>query len=244
MANRKATLIYYGNVLNVGWRRGPLVQSKNGKIKPGWLRYQGGDHQCTTGVYQIRHYVGSKVKHTPVGSDLDAAQTALTVFEKKLQYDALKQDLGIEMPDANKLERKTLAQLRKTYIEKYAHGSPDTIYNHTFNGTEFTRLLAERGKTYAEDVIEDAGYAVTSFPSTFDALRKLSGIGDAFDIVVICDCIPAEERSRFIATIKATSPTTPILLIGEEREPLTDDAVRGLDGPEALLNHVAGLLAA
>jgi DNA-binding NtrC family response regulator len=98
-------------------------------------------------------------------------------------------------------------------------------------------------RTTREEIFERAGYAVTSLSSIFDALRKLSGNGDAFDIVVVCGCIPAEERSRFIATIKATSPTTPILLIGEEREPLTDDAVRGLDGPELLLNHVAGLLA-
>lgn len=93
-----------------------------------------------------------------------------------------------------------------------------------------------------EEIFKSAGYAVSSVPSTFDALRKLSGNGYAFDIVVVCDCIPAEERLRFIATVKATSPTTPILVIGDRRELLTDDAVRGLDGPQALLNHLAGLL--
>jgi DNA-binding NtrC family response regulator len=94
-----------------------------------------------------------------------------------------------------------------------------------------------------EDIFKRAGYAVTSLPSTSDALRKLSSDDFAFDIVVVCDCIPADERARFVATAKAISPTIPILLIGEEGQPLTDDAVRGLDGPQALLNHVAGLLA-
>jgi hypothetical protein len=84
---------------------------------------------------------------------------------------------------------------------------------------------------------------VTSLPSTSDALHKFSGNGFAVDIVVICDCIPADERARFVATVKAISPTIPILLIGQRRELLTDDAVRGLDGPETLLNHIAGLLA-
>jgi DNA-binding NtrC family response regulator len=93
-----------------------------------------------------------------------------------------------------------------------------------------------------EEIFKTAGYAVTSLSSTSEALRKLSGNGFAFDIVVVCDCIPADDRSRFIATVKATSPTIPILLIGEGRELLITDAVRGLDGPEALLNHVAGLM--
>jgi hypothetical protein len=44
------------------------------------------------------------------------------------------------------------------------------------------------------------------------------------------------------AAVKTTSPTIPILLIGEGRELLINDSVRGLAGPEALLNHVAGLM--
>jgi DNA-binding response OmpR family regulator len=93
-----------------------------------------------------------------------------------------------------------------------------------------------------EDIFKGAGYAVTSVPSTSDALRKLSSNGFAFDIAVVCDCIPADDRARFIATVKATSPNIPILLIGGRREPLTDDVVGRLDGPESLLNHLAGLL--
>ncbi len=94
-----------------------------------------------------------------------------------------------------------------------------------------------------ECIFERAGYAVTSLPSTSEALSKISGNGFACDVVVVCDCLPADDRARFVAAIKATSPTIPILLIGERRELLTDDVVRGSDGPEALLNHVAGLLA-
>lgn len=96
-----------------------------------------------------------------------------------------------------------------------------------------------------EEIFKTAGYAVTSVPSTSDALRQLRGTGDAFDIVVVCDCTPAHERVRLVATLKVTSPAIPVLLIGvgERREFLTDDAVGRLDGPEALLNHIAALLA-
>ncbi len=97
-------------------------------------------------------------------------------------------------------------------------------------------------RTTREEIFRRAGYAVTSLPSTCDALLSLSGDSVDFDVVVVCDCTPADERARFIATVKATSPTTPILVIGERRELLTDDAVLGLDGPDALLNHVASLI--
>lgn len=94
-----------------------------------------------------------------------------------------------------------------------------------------------------ENIFKGAGYAVTSLPSTSEALRKISGNGFAFDVVVVCDCAPADERARFIATVKATSPSIPILLVGQRRELLTDDAVRCSDVPQAILTNAAGLLA-
>lgn len=94
-----------------------------------------------------------------------------------------------------------------------------------------------------EEVFKSAGYDVTSVASTSDGLRKLSATGDAFDIVIVCDCTPADDRARFIAALKFTSPDMPILLIGEQRELLADDVVRALDGPRVLLNHIEVLLA-
>ncbi len=97
-------------------------------------------------------------------------------------------------------------------------------------------------RTIRDGILQDAGYVVTSLPSTYDALRVLNGTGYAFDIVIVCDCVPAEERSRFIATVKAASPSTPMLLIGKEREPLTDDFAH--DEPQNILDRVAGSVAA
>jgi DNA-binding NtrC family response regulator len=96
--------------------------------------------------------------------------------------------------------------------------------------------------TPREEILQDAGYAVRSFPSTSQALRTICGRSVAFDIVVVCDCIRADERARFIATVKATSPHTPVLVIGERRDLLADGVVSDHDGQRALLDHVAGLL--
>ncbi len=101
-----------------------------------------------------------------------------------------------------------------------------------------------RCRAIREEILTSAAYAVKSPPSTSEALQILSGNGYAFDLVVVCDCVPAEERLRFIATIKATSPNLPILLIGANRDSLVDDLVTGYDEPTTMLSRVANLLAA
>ncbi len=93
-----------------------------------------------------------------------------------------------------------------------------------------------------EGILQDAGYAVTSLSNTSEALAIIGGERIAFDILIVCDCTPADERSRLIATLKATSPHTPVLVIGQQREPLSDDVMHGLNGPQALLDRVARLL--
>ena len=163
MANRKASLIRCAKIPGQGWRRGILVKTKNGRIKPDYMIHKGEQVYCPQGKYEIRFYKGSQTIQKPVGSDLDAALAAFALFEKKLQYEALQEDLGITMPKLSKEERKTLSELRDGYIEKYAHGSADTVYSYTFIGTEFTRLLSERQKTFPEQVAEDDVIAFDRF---------------------------------------------------------------------------------
>ena len=106
MANRKATLVRCAKVPDQGWRRGTLIKTKNGRIKPDYMMYKGEQVHCPQGKYEIRYYEGSKALHKPAGSDLDVALAAFALFEKKLQYEALQQDLGIKMPELPKAERK------------------------------------------------------------------------------------------------------------------------------------------
>ena len=155
MANRNTSLIRYALIPGVGWRRGTLVTAKNGRIKPDWMVYNKQEVHCPNGKYEIRTYEGSKAIHKPVGSDLDVAQTAYQQFTKKLQYAQLQTELGIKMPDAPKAERKTIQSQIEPFIEKYARGSDDTIYNYTFVSTEFSKLLTEREVLYPEQVTED-----------------------------------------------------------------------------------------
>jgi len=162
-ANRKVTLIRCGKVAGLSWRRGPLVKAKNGRIRPDYMRLKGKEFFCPLGKYEIRYYKGRKSLHKPVGNDLDVALTAFSLFEKKLQYEALQRDLGItaqKLPDG---ERKPLSELRDAYIEKYAHGSQDPVYGYTFAGKAFAQLLEQRGKTYPEEIAEDDVVAFDRF---------------------------------------------------------------------------------
>lgn len=163
MANRKATLIRYGKVAGLGWRRGPIVKARNGRIRPDYMLLKGKEVHCPLGKYEIRQYDGRKSLHKAVGNDLDVALTAFSLFEKKLQYEALQLDLGIRVQKLPDGDRKALSEVRDAYIEKYAHGSQDTVYGYTFAGKEFTRLLEQRGKTYPEEIAEDDVVAFDRF---------------------------------------------------------------------------------
>jgi len=55
MANRKATLIRYAKLPELGWRRGTLVKAKNGQHKPGVMKYKQQEVDATNGVYLRLH---------------------------------------------------------------------------------------------------------------------------------------------------------------------------------------------
>ena len=76
-ANRTASLVRYAKVDGFGWLRGSLIQSKNGRVKDGYMLVNAVEHHAPDGQYQIRSYEGSKAKYTSVGNDLEKAQSLL-----------------------------------------------------------------------------------------------------------------------------------------------------------------------
>lgn len=44
----------------IGWRKGTLIQSKNGRIKPDAMLYNGVEYAAPQGTYQIRTYLGPR----------------------------------------------------------------------------------------------------------------------------------------------------------------------------------------
>jgi hypothetical protein len=58
VANRKASLIRCAKIPGQGWRRGILIKTKNGRIKPDHMMYKGEQIYCPQGKYEIRYYEG------------------------------------------------------------------------------------------------------------------------------------------------------------------------------------------
>jgi hypothetical protein len=115
VANRSASLIINANVPGIGWRRGKIVISRNGQLKPGVMLYGGREVPCPGGVFQIRRYDGDRLVYITVGKDYLAADTMLDELEAKLRRDADNAILGIE-PKPEPEVQKTLAQCVEEYL--------------------------------------------------------------------------------------------------------------------------------
>ncbi|MGA2167519.1 MAG: hypothetical protein ABSG62_04865 [Terracidiphilus sp.] len=168
MANRVATLVRNANLPGIGWRRGTLIKSKNGRFKPGYMVYNGQEYAAPNGTYQVRTYEGTKVKYTSVGDDLEAAQAILEKLNATRQMEAAKTILGIAVPEPDEKEqRKTLAELVQKYIDKKKSPSHGLGYAsiHLYEAT-LNSFLAQVKRQYVADVAEED---VTRF---CDTLKK------------------------------------------------------------------------
>lgn len=154
MANRVAKLVRNANLDGIGWRRGTLVKSKNGRFKPGYMLYSGQEYAAPNGTYQIRHYGSDgKAVYTTVGDDLDLAEAILSQMKDKLQLDHLNTKLGIKLAEPEKL-KKTLAQCRETFLVKYAVGGYDKVALYTVVATDLCKLLTLSGKVLPDQIEE------------------------------------------------------------------------------------------
>ncbi len=83
-------------------------------------------------------------------------------------------------------------------------------------------------------VLRSAGYVVVSAHSIKEAVGQFQ-VGD-FDLVLLCQTIPARERDGLTWWIRATSPGTPVVSVSGQL--FSDDVVAGVtvgSSPSALL---------
>lgn len=148
-----ASLLRYANIPGVGWRRGTLVQAKNGRIKPNALLYGGVEYtvEPDNGVFQIRQYKNGKSTYTNCGSDVDAALARLAQLQAKANLLTAQRKLGM----GNERTQQLLTNLLLPFIEKYAHGSEDTVYAYRYTATSFVNLMTERGTLIPANITED-----------------------------------------------------------------------------------------
>jgi integrase len=151
-----ATLIRYG-FTPFGWRRGPLVKSKNGKFKPEFMVVNGEEVHAPAGHYEIRFRECGKNITKNVGYDLEAAIAACQRWNLQQERIRVEVELGFREPRSLLLQApvKTLNEYRDGFIKKYTAGSADTKLQYTYNATEFVNLLIRNGRKYPADITEE-----------------------------------------------------------------------------------------
>ena len=100
-------------------------------------------------------------------------------------------------------------------------------------------LLATRNR-----VLESHGYIVVPAYTAAQAMELFRE--SDFDVAIVCHTLGADDRKRLIRAMKKAKPLTPVLTVesgGYTQPPeLADDAVAGIDGPEALFAHIEAAL--
>jgi integrase len=153
MAN-SASLLRYAALPGLGWRRGTLVQAKNGRVKPNALLYGGVEYtvEPDNGVFQIRHYENGKNAYTNCGTDVEQALARLAQLQAKATLLTAQRKLGM----TNERTQQLLTDLLSPFIEKYAHGSEDTVYAYRYTATSFVNLMTRRGTLIPANINEDS----------------------------------------------------------------------------------------
>jgi hypothetical protein len=67
--NRTVSLLRYASVPGKGWRRGAVVMTRNGKLKPDVMLVSGTEVHCPNGRYRMRQYQGKNPVYTELGTD-------------------------------------------------------------------------------------------------------------------------------------------------------------------------------
>lgn len=153
--NRAASLVRYGKIESLGWRRGHIVTSKNGRVKSDAMIFAGKEYPISASSnYQIRHYNGNSPVYVTVGSDYDIALSTLARFTASRQLEAANAALGIITPKPAETP-KTLAEQLAEYLAKKKSPSLDlsatSIHLYT---TTLTTFVPHCGRVYASEVTE------------------------------------------------------------------------------------------
>lgn len=148
MANKTVTLIRQCKT-DAGWRRYPVVIGGNGKVKPGFVLVKGKPVANDTGHFELRYYIGSKLKYENVGNN---AADALAQCLRKSKLLAVRDDA--KAAGAKLVEEKgrtALKAVSNAFVEAAEdRGSLVAAASYKRAATEFLGVV---GRTYADEVV-------------------------------------------------------------------------------------------
>ena len=184
-----ASLVIYGKVPELGWRRGGIVIAKNGLPKPGVMLISGREVTAPNFVFQIRRYVDRKAVYTAVGKDYPTAKSLLERTQVTRLRESLDAKLGIVQPKSalelaaeeadRQAQRRTLHQFAEGYFGKKKNLGVDSVALYRDTVLPFAAYC---GKKFLEDVtgqdvvdwcdsLRAAGYAPRTIQTRYSTLR-------------------------------------------------------------------------
>lgn len=151
MANKRARLVRTART-DKGWRRCPVVFSKNGRLKANAVLVAGREEIHPEGEFQISYYEGQRQLFKPVGTDAQAALAALertrNILEARAAGVAVKEEkVRLTVGAAIQLWEERLAKMIAGGTRKQA-----TLDDHRLALRDFQTVCR---RTYLDDVTGD-----------------------------------------------------------------------------------------
>jgi integrase len=151
--NRSLSLIRYARIDGKGWRRGPVVLTKNGKIKHPCLIYGGVEIEAPNGRYQMVRYGEDKAVYTDLGDNPTDALVKYKAEEAKNKVRVAAVAAGITVTE--NATKKSLKRYAADYLEMHRnlpHRSDDSLRVYTM----VTESFIEQAKAvYPEQVTQE-----------------------------------------------------------------------------------------
>lgn len=147
MANKTVSLVRKVKTPD-GWRRYPVVFAANGKVKPGAVMVGNGERIFSTGHYELRRYVGSKVAYERVVGNATDAMVSLKQAQKVAHAVVFANDAGVKIVEEP--GRVSLHETYETFIQA-------TIDRGSLEAADVYRLALDEfftviGKTFVDEV--------------------------------------------------------------------------------------------
>lgn len=150
MANRTVSLVRNCKTPD-GWRRFPVVFSKNGRVKPDTVLVDGFERTYPEGVYQLRSYKGKAPQYTSVGKNAAQALNALVKASRvsEIKADAAREGIQIVPEDGRKRLAAELKNFRDRALDRGSAVAED-VYRLACDD-----FLTHCGKEYVDEITTD-----------------------------------------------------------------------------------------
>jgi integrase len=178
--DRTVTLMYYGKT-SEGWKRLPIVEGGNGKIRPGFALVADKPVKLA-GRYVLRFYEGGKVKYEAVGTNATEAKNKFEQKKLKLRAEDTAEDAGLKLVEEQSRIALKVALGRFLKLVE-GRGSAVAADAYRLACDEFLDVLGRDGKRYADEL------TVEDIAAYHTALRK-RGLEDRTIYNRHCNVLP------------------------------------------------------